>query len=83
MSKPLRALFWKSLTEKSIEHFTLCKMHNEYVLDGVAFCNYGQPSKVHYNVKTNLAWETQRGTISMLIGKHASSLEFEVTPQRI
>jgi uncharacterized protein len=82
MNKPLRTLFWKSAEEGSLEHFSLRKETNRYVLEGVVLRSYLAPTRIDYKVKTTLEWQTQNAEISMLLGKRLTTVHLEVTPKQ-
>jgi hypothetical protein len=78
MSEILKTLFWKSESEQSLEHFSLFKSSDHYVLGGVVLCNYGSPTRVDYKVTTALNWHTRSVKVSVADTDH-KSLRLEVT----
>jgi uncharacterized protein len=75
----LKTLFWKSESEKSLEHFSLSKTANQYILEGVVLCTYGKPTRVDYKITTALNWYTQSVEVS-IVGTERKNLRLEVTP---
>jgi hypothetical protein len=71
--KHLRALFWKSNSEQSLEHFSLSKTLEHFILEGVVFCNYGEPTRVAYTVIASSEWQTRSVEVSM-VGKERKNL---------
>jgi uncharacterized protein len=79
MSEILKTLFWKSGEEGSLEHFSISKTSDQYVLEGVVLCSYGDPTRVDYKITTSSDWHTQSVEVSMLIGKHRTELRLAAT----
>jgi uncharacterized protein len=81
MSELLKTLFWKSTEEGSLEHFSLHKTAEQYVLGGVILCNYNAPTRVNYKITTSPNWHTQSVEVSVL-GIEQETLRLEVTPKQ-
>ncbi len=81
MNNLLKTLFWKSSEEKSLEHFSLHKTPEHYVLEGVVLCNNSVPTRIDYKITTSLKWHTQSVEV-LVIGVERKSLRLEVSPKQ-
>jgi uncharacterized protein len=78
MSNLLKTLFWKSIQEGSLEHFSLSRTSDYYVLEGIVLRSYDKPTRVHYKIITSSSWLTQSVEV-LMIGAEYKSLRLEVT----
>jgi uncharacterized protein len=81
MNNLLKTLFWKSIQEGSLEHFSLRKESNQFILEGVVLCTYEKPTRVYYKITTSSDWHTKSVEVSM-ISSERKSLRLEVTPNQ-
>jgi uncharacterized protein len=77
----LHSVLWKSSRESSLEHFSLRKEAEQYVLEGVVLRSYSEPTRIDYRVTTSLDWYMQNVEVSV-ISVERKSLELEVTPNQ-
>jgi uncharacterized protein len=81
MSELLKTLFWKSAEEGSLEHFSLYKTSEHYVLEGIVLCSYSVPTRIDYKVTASFDWQTQSVAVSM-VGAEYKHLRLEVNPKQ-
>lgn len=77
----LHFIFWKSTEEGSLEHFTLSKTPDQFILEGVVLLRYDKPTRVHYKVIASSSWLTQSVEVSM-VGTEHKNLRLEITPNQ-